>query len=380
MSGEGINRKERKKGIGNVGADLCVCPSDGLLSVTTKDHQQRIQTLNAKVQQSSLRGAWQRERGAAKQEEIRPALWRWREMAPLLLEAGALAPLDDVMRMRTLHMSNSADAIPLGAARTFAAMLQHVNAGEATDSHRHTATSIYFMIQGGGIYTTAEGEQQFMEPSDLLIQPSWTWHGTTNTGSEPAIWFTAMDTTLMQFLDNWVNERYPESFSQPVSKPDGYHMKRLGVLRPSGALDGPGPYPIKYRWQDTYSALEEIAAGGTADPFDGVILDYVNPQTGGATTATLHCRIQMLRPGEETRSHRHTSNSVYHVVRGRGLTKIGKSKGDDVNLAWEAHDCFNVPTWQWHRFKNGSTTEPATLFSVSDRPLYDALGIYREES
>ncbi len=103
-------------------------------------------------------------------------------MAPLLLEAGELAPLDDVMRMRTLHMTNSADTLPLGVSRTFAAMLQHVNGGEVTDSHRHTATSVYFAIQGSGIYTTAEGEQQFMEPGDLLTQPSWTWHGTTNTG------------------------------------------------------------------------------------------------------------------------------------------------------------------------------------------------------
>ena len=36
----------------------------------------------------------------------------------------------------------------------------HVNAGEVTDSHRHTATSVYFMIQGSGIYTTAQGEQR----------------------------------------------------------------------------------------------------------------------------------------------------------------------------------------------------------------------------
>ena len=67
-----------------------------------------------------------------------------------------------------------------------------------------------------------------MEPGDLLTQPSWTWHGTTNSGSEPAIWFTAMDTSLMQFLDNWEYQRYPESFSQPITKANGFHMKRLG--------------------------------------------------------------------------------------------------------------------------------------------------------
>ena len=346
---------------------------------TSVNAQERLRALDAKVQQSSLRGAWQRDRGFAKQEEIRPALWRWSEMLPLLLEAGELAPLDDVMRMRTLHMTNSPAAFPLGAARTFAAMLQHVNGGEVTDSHRHTATSIYFMIQGSGTYTTAEGEQQLMEPGDLLTQPSWTWHGTTNGGGDPAIWFTAMDTTLMQFLDNWVNERYPESFSQPITKPDGYHMKRLGALRSNGALEGPGPFPVKYRWSDTFSCLQELAASASDDPYDGVILDYLNPQTGGPTTATLHCRIQMLRPGEETKGHRHTCNTVYHVVRGHGVTKIGKSKAAEADFLWRERDCFNVPTWSWHRFKNHSASEPAILFSVNDRPLFDATRLYREE-
>jgi len=341
---------------------------------------ERLRTLNAKVQQSSLRGAWQRERANPKQDEIKPQVWRWNEMAPLLLEAGELAPLDEVMRMRTLHMTNSPDTIPLGAARTFAAMLQHVNGGEVTDSHRHTATSIYFAIQGKGIYTTAEGEQQFMEPGDLLTQPSWTWHGTTNSGSEPAIWFTAMDTSLMQFLDNWENQRYPESFSQPITKPDGFHMKRLGALRTEGALDGPGPFPVKYRWSETLGALKELSETGPVDPFDGIVLAYRNPQDGGPTTATMSCRIQLLHPGEQTRIHRHTSNTLYHVVRGSGVAKIGKSRSAEIDLGWSERDCFNVPTWHWHRFFNASNSEDAILFSVSDRPLFETLGLYREES
>lgn len=340
---------------------------------------ERLSQLNAKAQQGSLRGAWQRDRGNPKQEEIKPQIWRWNDMAPLLFEAGELAPLDDVMRMRTLHMTNSPDTIPLGAARTFAAMLQHVNGGEVTDSHRHTATSVYFAIQGSGIYTTAEGEQQFMEPGDLLTQPSWTWHGTTNSGSQPAIWFTAMDTSLMQFLDNWEYQRYPESFSQPITKADGFHMKRLGALRGQGALDGSGPFPLKYRWSETLSALKDVAAVGPCDPFDGAVLEYRNPQDGGPTTATMSCRIQLLGPGERTRVHRHTCNTVYHAVRGRGVAKIGKSRGADIDLSWNERDCFNVPTWYWHRFINSSSSEDAILFSVSDRPMFDALGLYREE-
>ena len=347
---------------------------------TSDDSQERLWALNSKVQQSSLRGAWQRDRGAAKQEEIRPTVWRWSEMAPLLLEAGELAPLDDVMRMRTLHMTNSADTLPLGVSRTFAAMLQHVNGGEVTDSHRHTATSVYLAIQGSGIYTTAEGEQQFMEPGDLLTQPSWTWHGTTNTGSEPAIWFTAMDTALMQYLDNWENQRYPESFSQPISKADGFHMKQLGPLRAQGVLDGPGPFPVKYRWAETFSALKDLALSGERDPFDGAVLEFRNPQDGGPTTATMSCRMQLLGPGEQTQPHRHTGNTVYHVVRGQGVAMIGKQRAVASDLTWQERDCFNVPTWHWHRFLNPSSSEDTILFSVSDRPLFDALRLYREES
>jgi len=184
----------------------------------------------------------------------------------------------------------------------------------------------------------------------------------------------------MQLLDVWQNERFPDSFSQPVTKPDGYYKKRLGALRAKGVIDNPGPYPVRYRWQESLALLEELNAAGESDPYDGVIADYVDPQTGGFTTASLHCRIQMLRPSEETESHRHSCNTVYHVARGAGVTKIGKSRTDGNGLDWAERDCFNVPTNYWHRFKNNSSKDPAILFSVSDRPLFEALRLYREEA
>ena len=59
---------------------------------------------------------------------------------------------------------------------------------------------------------------------------------------------------------------------------------------------------------ETYAnlmALKEHAG----DPFDGVFLEYVNPLTGGPTLQTFSCQIQLLRPREKTRSHRHTSTT-----------------------------------------------------------------------
>lgn len=351
-----------------------------VLSGDLAEIEKRRNELNASLRNASLRGAWQREPKGQINEDVKPWVWRWRDIDSSLLEAGALIPIDDVMRMRTISLVNPSQSVPVGTTKTFNALVQHLNPGEITESHRHTSASLYFVIRGNGCFTTAEGEQQFMEPGDLLIQPGWTWHGTKNTGGDPAIWLTAMDTPLNQFLEAYFREKYPDGFSQPFTKPDGYYTKRAGALRAHGPWEAKGPLPIKYPWKDTIAMLEALAAAGEADPYDGVLLEYINPLSGGPTTETLGCRIQMLRPGEVTKSHRHTGNTIYHVVRGAGLSEIGKNAGDGEILEWGERDCFMVSSWQWHRFKNNSATEPAILFSVSDRPVLEALRLYREQN
>jgi len=39
-----------------------------------------------------------------------------------------------------------------------------------------------------------------------------------------------------------------------------------------------------------------------------------------------------------------------------------------------------VPNWSWHRHRNSSQKEPAIVFSTTDRPLLEMLGLYREEA
>jgi gentisate 1,2-dioxygenase len=54
----------------------------------------------------------------------------------------------------------------------------------------------------------------------------------------------------------------------------------------------------------------------------------------------------------------------------------------DVNgdtLEWDAGDFFVVPNWSWHQHKNSSASVPTVLFSTTDRPLQEAIGVYREE-
>ena len=55
------------------------------------------------------------------------------------------------------------------------------------------------------------------------------------------------------------------------------------------------------------------------------------------------------------------------------------SKSLPRELDWEEKDTFTIPVWRWHQHRNASKTEPVFLWSVSDSPIYEAFGLYREE-
>jgi gentisate 1,2-dioxygenase len=349
------------------------------MSMAVSDERsERIAALNERSKAANLRGAWHRE-GRPQAEPVRPWVWHWNDVLPCLLEAGEIVPIDNVMRMRTIGMRNPTQPGTLTTTPTLTLTMQHLGPGEITESHRHTRTSLYFFVQGQNTTTIAEGEQQPMEPGDLLIQPSWTWHGTTNTGPDPSIWLTIQDTGLINTFDVEFRGSYSGGGVQPATKPEGYYRNRLGLYNTSAALETEGAfYPIKYPWKDTLAMLEALAEAEESDPCDGVVLDYKNPLTGGPATLTMGARIQMLRPGEETQPHRHTGHAIYHVVRGAGQARVG-SDGDVQSLDLAERDCFSLPTWEWHRLRNTSNNEPLILFSVNDHPLLEITKLSREE-
>jgi gentisate 1,2-dioxygenase len=188
-----------------------------------------------------------------------------------------------------------------------------------------------------------------------------------------------LDIHLTAHLDAMFQENYGEGPIQPVVKPDGYCRQRLGAVRPRTANAGGQALPYTYKWTDTVAALKEVAEADRKDPHDGILLEYTNPLTGGPTMPTIGCWIQWLPPGETTKPHRHTSSTIYHVVEGEGVTTVGEKKGVGDDLTWGPKDCFFVPSWKWHEFRNRSKKEAAIIFSVTDRPVLESLGLYREE-
>ena len=101
----------------------------------------------------------------------------------------------------------------------------------------------------------------------------------------------------------------------------------------------------------------------------------MNPLTGGPPMQTIGASMQMLRPGERTRAHRHTGSFVYQVARGSGWSVIGGRRFD-----WKQRDIFVVPSWAFHEHANASDTEDACLFCFNDLPVMRALGLWREEA
>jgi gentisate 1,2-dioxygenase len=130
---------------------------------------------------------------------------------------------------------------------------------------------------------------------------------------------------------------------------------------------------LLYSWDQAWQALDSLRAheGST---HDGVLLEYRHPLTGGSVLPTMACMIQLLRPSEHTKAHRHTGSAVYHVVQGEGFTVI-----DGQRFDWRKGDILAVPPWAVHEHANASKSADAVLFSIQDLPVLKALGLYYEE-
>jgi gentisate 1,2-dioxygenase len=340
-----------------------------------------LKALHARLAEYSLGGHWQtREQNP----DLGPHLWPWSVIYSCLMESGEVVKLggiDDAAKRRTVQLVNPSLTNRKATSRTLQMSIQLVKPGERAECHRHTPAALRFVVEGDGTgYTNVEGEEMLMEPGDLVLTPNWTWHDHYNAGKNNLVWLDVLDAPLSRHLDAGFEENYAEGPAQPIIKRDGYCKSRYGAIRPRMASVDGAALPYNYKWRDALQALNETAAAGGLDPHDGALLEYSHPLTGGPTMPTIGCWVQMLPPGEATAPHRHTSSTIYHVVQGQGVTSVGKSKAAAQELAWSARDCFFVPSWNWHHFRNTSSKEPAIIFSVTDRPVLESLGLFREEA
>lgn len=306
-------------------------------------------------------------------------LWPWREVRPRVMRSGELVTAEEAERRVLMLLNPGLPADQIKVVGNLYAGIQLILPGEIARTHHHTPNAIRFIIEGSGGYTTVSGEKGVMHKGDFLTTPIWAWHDHGNDGPDPVLWLDGLDLPFVAEQDAIFFEEFAWRSDgqqvQPVTRAIDDSAARWGSnLRPT--FEQP-PSPLyspvlNYPWRTTRASLHALR-GEPGSPYDGVILEYINPHTGGPVLPTMSAFLQLLRSGERTQAHRHVSSTVYHVAEGGGWSILGGQRFD-----WQEGDTFVVPAWVWH--EHASSQGEAVLFSFNNRPVLRAFGLEREEA
>src|SRR5450830_862347 len=102
--------------------------------------------------------------------------------------------------------------------------------------------------------------------------------------------------------------------------------------------------------------LERLKSTGDIDKRHGARVRYANPINGGPVLPTMGAYLALLPKGFKGEPYRTT------IIDGKPFE-------------WGVNDVFVVPPWK--RYSHHAASE-AVLFSISDRPAQEALGLWRE--
>ncbi len=300
-----------------------------------------------------------------------PALWKYKQVRPYIMESGSLISAREAVR-RVLILENPGLRGQSCITRSLYAGLQLILPGEIAPSHRHTQSALRFIVEGAGAYTAVDGERTTMHPGDFIITPSWTWHDHGNPGDEPVVWMDGLDIQIVQLFGAQFMEVFPEEV-QPVSRPEGDSYARYGTnLAPLAPPPGGKTSPIfNYPYARSRDTLATLARAQDPDPCDGWKMQFINPLTGGPAMPTIGTFIQLLPKGFRSSPYCSTDGTVVSVVEGRGKALIGGEA-----FEFEPRDTLVVPSWSECRFE---AADECVLFSFSDRPAQQALGLWREK-
>jgi gentisate 1,2-dioxygenase len=305
-----------------------------------------------------------------------PALWKYEAVRPFLMRAGEAITAEEAVR-RVLILENPALRGQSAITQSLYAGLQLILPGEVAPSHRHTQSALRFIVEGSGAYTAVDGERTTMRPGDFIITPSWTWHDHGHEADQPVVWLDGLDIPMLRFFDAGFAQN-DTSKSQQVTRPEGTSFARYGhnmvPVRHAPPFGKTSPI-FSYPYERSREALDQLERHAPVDAWDGFKLRYVNPLTGGWTMPTIGTFMQRLPAGFQGQGWRQTDGAVYSVVEGEGEVQLSL---DDRSWSFRfgPRDHFVVPSWHTARL---SSSKGCVLFSFSDRPVHEALGIHNEE-
>jgi gentisate 1,2-dioxygenase len=305
--------------------------------------------------------------------QCRTVHWDYAKIRPYLDEAGRLITAEEAVR-RVLILENPGLRGQAAATTSLYAGLQMILPGEIAPPHRHTQAAIRLILEGGGAYTSVDGEKTFMERGDFIITPAWHWHEHGNEGAAPMVWLDGLDVPMVAMLDASFAEHADDLPAPIAPRRGGDSRARFGsnLLPVDYTPPSPSSPLFKYPYAETLAALRGIAGGSAPDACHGHRLRYANPVDGGYPMPTMGAFIQLLPAGFGGTAYRCTAGTVFAVIDGEVEVQVGEQR-----FTARPNDVFVVPSWAEYCFSAGA--EDAVVFSFSDRPVQEVLGLWREQ-
>ncbi len=316
-----------------------------------------------------------------------PFVWSYAaDIEPLLHRSAELIGAEASER-RSLILVNPGLAPRRASVTTMYTAYRLNDPREIMPPHRHSPNAIRFGLTGKANFTGVEGENIVFGPGDMVLTPHDTWHNHGNKGDEPAINLSVLDLPLAEQLNaiyfehdyhevehgermkkQVQTERFPSDYSQRAYGTGGFHPRFLSHQRGTGAAS---PMYV-YRYDAMRSLLERFR-DWDGDPYEALMIEYVDPTTGGPVFRTTTFFMQMLRPGERTLPLKQNSSLLIAPFEGHGHSIV-----DGQRLDWAPFDTLAVPGGSWCQHVNGSDGEPAILFVASDEPTLKALAFHQK--
>ena len=132
--------------------------------------------------------------------------------------------------------------------------------------------------------------------------------------------------------------------------------------------------PYCWKWPDMRRFAQEALALRDTKAVERRVLQLMSPHSSvpapymGSTT-NIAGNIQVLKPGETARPHRHSMNALRFVIEGEGAVTI--VDGKECEMA--EGDLVTTPGWTWHEHAHRGT-RPIMWLDVLDAGLHRYLG------
>jgi gentisate 1,2-dioxygenase len=326
----------------------------------------------ARIAKKDMAPLWKVMKNVVTKEPVtrtKPHVWHYDDVKSLVMESGGLITAEEAER-RVLILENPGMHGESRITNTMFAGVQMIMPGEVAPAHRHVSSAIRFILDGEGAYTAVEGEKAFMSPGDFVITANWAPHDHGNPSDKPMLWLDVLDFPAVNFYEASFAEHFDDA-TQETTRKDGDSLSFYGsgVLPDGTKIMNRSPV-INYTYARTRPIVERMMQSGDIDKRHGARVRYANPVTGGPVLPTMGAYLAMLPKGFKGEPYRSTDGAIFVCAEGHGTTNV-----DGEVLEWSKNDVFVVPPWK--RYSH-DTSDLSVLFSISDRPAQEALGIWRE--